>query len=84
MSSTVSIEIPVEILHAARMSPQELKSELAVYLFQRGRLSFGKAREMSGQTVSAFQLLLGSRGITVHYDIGEYESDIAALKELGR
>jgi predicted HTH domain antitoxin len=84
MSSTVSIEIPVEILHAARMSPQELRSELAIYLFQRGKLSFGKAREMSGQTLSAFQQLLGARGITVHYDVAEYESDIAALKELGR
>jgi predicted HTH domain antitoxin len=84
MSSTVSIEIPIEILHAARMSPEELKSELAVYLFQRGKLSFGKAREMSGQTASTFQQLLGSRGIPVHYDVAEYESDIATLKELAR
>lgn len=84
MASTVSIDIPIEILHAARMSPQELKSELAVYLFQRGKLSFGKAREMSGQTVSTFQQLLGSRGISVHYDVAEYEGDIATLKELER
>lgn len=34
MSSKVSIEIPREVLHAARMTPEELKRELAVYLFQ--------------------------------------------------
>ena len=51
MSLTVSIEIPQEVLHAARMTPEEMKRELAVLLFQQGKLSFGKAREMAGMTV---------------------------------
>lgn len=80
----VSIEIPREIIHAARMTPQELKLELGVYLFQQGRLSFGKAREMSGMTVWAFQQLLGSRGILAHYDVEDYEEDLTTLGELGR
>lgn len=84
MASTVSIEIPREIIHATRMTPQELKRELAIYLFQQGKLSFGKAREMAGMTVWSFQQLLGSRGIPVHYDLEEYEEDLASLKELGR
>ena len=41
MSSMVSIEIPREVIHATRMTPQELKRELSVYLFQRGRLYRG-------------------------------------------
>jgi len=84
MTSTISIEIPREVLHATRMKPNELKLELAVHLFQQGRLSFGKARQMSGMTVWTFQQLLGSRGIPVHYDIENYEEDIATLKKLGR
>ena len=84
MSLTVSIEIPQEVLHAARMTPEEMKRELAVLLFQQGKLSFGKAREMAGMTVWAFQQLLGSRGITVHYDVPDYEEDLATLKALGR
>jgi predicted HTH domain antitoxin len=55
-----------------------------VHLFQQGRLSFGKAREMAGMTVWAFQQLLGARGIPVHYDTEEYEQDLMTLKELGR
>ena len=51
MSLTVAIEIPREILHATRMTPEEMKRELAVSLFQLGKLSFGKAREMAGMTV---------------------------------
>jgi predicted HTH domain antitoxin len=84
MSLTVAIEIPQEVLHAARMTPEEMKRELAVLLFQQGKLSFGKAREMAGMTVWAFQQLLGSRGITVHYDVADYEEDLATLKALGR
>jgi predicted HTH domain antitoxin len=84
MSSTVTIEIPREVLHAARMTPEEMKRELAISLFQQGKLSFGKAREMAGMTVWGFQQLLGSRGLSVHYDIADYEEDLATLKTLGR
>ncbi|MBI4788528.1 MAG: UPF0175 family protein [Chloroflexi bacterium] len=84
MDSVVDIKVPREILHAARMTPEELRCELALHLFQQGKLSFGKAREMAGMTVGAFQQLLGSRGILVHYDLQEYAEDRNTLKELGQ
>jgi predicted HTH domain antitoxin len=84
MSSTVALEIPREVLHAARMTPEEMKRELALLLFQQDKLSFGKARELAGMTVWAFQHLLGSRGIPIHYDVADYEEDLATLKALGR
>ena len=84
MSSTISIEIPREVIHASRLKPEELKRELAVLLFQQARLSFGKARELAGMTVWTFQHLLASRDITVHYELEDYEEDLTTLKELGR
>ena len=84
MSSTIAIEIPREIIHATRMTPEELRRELAIYLFQQGKLSFGKAREMAGMTVWAFQQLLGSRGIPIQYGLGDYEADRSALEEIGQ
>ena len=84
MSSTIAIEIPLEILHATRMTPDEMRRELAIYLFQQGKLSFGKARELAGMTAWAFQQLLGSKSIPVHYDVEDYEADRATLKEIGR
>lgn len=79
-----AIEIPREVLQAIRMTPQELKQEIAVYLYQRAKLSFGKAREMAGMTGWAFQQLLGSREIPVHYDVDDYEKDLSTLRKLGR
>jgi len=84
MASTISIEIPREIIHITRMTPQELRQELAIYLFQQDKLSFGKAKELADMTVWAFQQLLGSKGIPIHYDIDDYEEDLATLKELRR
>jgi len=84
MSATVAIEIPRELVHATRMSTEELKQELAIHLFQQGKLSFGKAKEMAGMTFWTFQQLLGARGIPVHYGVEDYEEDLRTLKKLGR
>ena len=84
MSATLSIEIPRVIAHATKMSPDELRRELAVHLFAINKLSFGKAREMAGMNAWAFQQLLGSREIPLHYVLHEYEEDLATLKKLNR
>ena len=83
MNPMVSISVPREVIHATRMSPEDLRTELAVYLYQQGKLSFGKAREMTEMSAWAFQLLLGSREISAHYGVAEYEEDLAALREFG-
>ena len=84
MDTLVSIQIPREVLHAARMTPEELRRELAIHLFQQGKLSFGKARELAEISAGAFQLILGSRAIPVHYGVPEYEEDLKTLQELGQ
>ena len=84
MSATVCLEIPREVLHSARMSVDDLRRELALRLYEQGKLSFGKAREMTGLSVWAFQQLLGSQDIPVHYDVADYEQDLATLEDLDR
>jgi predicted HTH domain antitoxin len=84
LSKYILIEIPREVLHAARMTPIELRRELATSLFEQGRLSFGKARETAGMSFWAFQQTLGSREIPIHYEENEYEEDLKHLKELGQ
>ena len=84
MSATITIEIPREVLHAARMTTQDLRRELAVQLYRQGRLSFGKARELAGLTIWDFQSWLGSQGIPVHYDLPEYDEDVVQWGALKR
>lgn len=84
MTADVLIAIPRDIMHTARMSAADLKREWALALFQQGKLSFGKARELAGMTVWSFQQLLGSREIPVHYDVEAYLEDRAALEALDK
>ena len=81
-TAAVRIGIPRDVMHTARMSAGDMKRELALALFQQDRLSFGKARELAGMTVWAFQQLLGSREISVHYDVEDYLEDRTALEAL--
>jgi predicted HTH domain antitoxin len=80
----LTITIPDEILRAARMSEEELRQEMAVLLFQKDKLTLGKASRLAGMDRLRFQHLLASRDIPVHYDIEEFEQDLATLRDLGR
>ena len=83
--STISVlEVPQEILDSARLTPSELKVEMALHLYAQRRLSIGKARELAGLTLWEFRQLLASRRIPPHYDEVDLEEDVATLRELGR
>ena len=81
------IEIPGDLAEALRVPPEEqvarLRQELAVRLYQKGLLSFGKARELAAMTKWEFHLLLGEEGIIRRYDVEELEEDLKTLEALG-
>jgi predicted HTH domain antitoxin len=80
----MSLVIPDEVLHAAGMSAAEFMQEVAVLLFQKEKLSLAQASRLAGVTRLQFQHLLASRRIPLHYDVADFEADLATLKEMGR
>ncbi|HEU0015627.1 MAG TPA: UPF0175 family protein [Longimicrobium sp.] len=80
----MTLTFPDELLVATNMTEQEMAAELAVTLYQRGKISIGRASELAGIGRIEFQHLLASRGIPLNYDRAEFEKDIANLRELGR
>lgn len=82
MSEMKAIQIPIEIFQATQMSPEEMRVELAVSLFQQKKLSFGKAREMADLSFWDFQELLADRKIPIHYDIDDLYADIHTLQKI--
>ena len=81
------LAIPGDLAEALRVPPGEqsarLVRELGVRLYQKGLLSFGKARELAGMTKWEFHLLLGEEGIIRRYDLEELEVDLKTLETLG-
>ena len=48
MSRTLNLELPAEVLLAARMTLDEVRTELAISLFPLERLSMGVRRNWRG------------------------------------
>jgi predicted HTH domain antitoxin len=80
----MSITILDEILTTTRMTEAEMQQEIAVMLFQKEKLTLAQASRFSGMNRIAFQHLLASRQIPVHYDVEDFEQDIKNLREMGR
>ena len=82
----LSIEISDDLIQAIKLPAEEastrLRRELALRLYEKGLLSFGKARELAGMTRWAFHDLLGEEGITRRYDVEEFEEDLKTLEDL--
>jgi hypothetical protein len=53
------------------------------FIYAKGLLSFGKARQLAGMTRWDFHELLGEEGILRRYDVEELEEDLQTLEELG-
>jgi len=74
-----TIEIDEEVYEALRIPeaerPQTMKEELAVSLYARDVLSFGKARTLAELSTREFQLL-GERQIPRHYTEAELAEDL--------
>ena len=86
MSDQMVIEIPAELAEALRVPPEEIQSrlrrELAIRLYQKGLLSFGKARELAAMSKRQFHVVLGEEGIARRYDVAELEDDLSTLEKL--
>ena len=80
----MSIVVPDEILSATRMTEAEMRQEIAVMLFQKEKLTLAQASRFANMHRVAFQHLLASRHIPVHYDVEDFEQDIKNLQEMGR
>ncbi len=83
---TMTLELPADLRDALRIPVAEqearLRRELAIRLYEKGLLSFGKARELAGLSKWAFHELLAAEGIVRHYDLEELEADLATLEAL--
>ena len=77
---SIHLEIPDHVAQAIRLpleeQQQQLLVELAVALYARGILSFGKARELASLDKYEFGMLLGKRGIPRHYDAEDLQDDV--------
>lgn len=79
----MSLVISDEIVRASGLSEADLLLEIMILLFQQDKISLGKASEILGMNQIRFQRLLAERGISVHYDVDEFQEDLQHLRAKG-
>ena len=81
-----TLEVPDDCYRAIKLPEQEvparLRKELALRLYSKGLLTFGKARELAGVTRWEFHDLLGEGAIPRRYDMEELAEDLQTLEEI--
>ncbi len=81
----MSIVISDEILQASQLTPSEFCQEIALHLFQTGRLALGYASQLAQMQPQDFRQLLKQRKIPLYdYDVEDLELDMKNLRELGQ
>ncbi len=77
------MQITIDLPDTLQISEADLRTELAISLFQQERITLGTASQLAGLHQIEFQRLIASRGICVHYDIEDLEQDLKSLREEG-
>jgi len=77
------MQITIDLPDALQISEADLRTELAISLFQQERITLGTASQLAGLHQIEFQQLIASRGICVHYDIEDLEQDLKSLRQEG-
>ena len=81
----MSVVISDELVEASRLTPSEFRQEIALHLFQTGRLTIGYASQLAEMPLNAFRQLLKHRNIPLYvYDVEDFDLDLKNLRTLGR
>ncbi len=82
----VSVAVPEEVFSLLGFREKDLQRELlvrfAVTLYGEGRISLGKAVQISGLSYADFMEVLSACGLGVSYGTAQLEEDLQAMKEL--
>lgn len=75
----MTIDIPDSVFAQANIKPEELLVELAVYLYDKKAVSWGKARKLAGLDEMSFRKELAKRDVYMNYCLEEFEKDLKTL-----
>ncbi|WP_353717928.1 UPF0175 family protein [Dyadobacter sp. 676] len=76
------LELNDNVIKSTGLSEHELRVELAVRLYEDGKITIGQGGTMTGLGSIRFQKELGKRKIAWHYDIEDFEADLETLRKL--
>ena len=73
--ATIQVDLPAELLQAARIQAREVPKLLALELFREGAVSLGRAAELCGVPLAEFMDFAAEREVPLHYTSEDLEQD---------
>jgi predicted HTH domain antitoxin len=77
------MQITLDLPDGLELTETDLRTELAIALFQQERITMGTASQLAGLHQIEFQRLIAARGICIHYDVDDLEQDLGSLRQDG-
>ena len=77
------MQITIDLPDTLQITEADLRTELAIALFQQQRITLGSASQLASLHQIEFQRLIADRGICIHYKIEDLEQDLASLRQDG-
>lgn len=82
----ITVDIPDSLAQAIKLPEEEITArlhvELAIRLYRKNLLNFGKARDLAKMTYWDFYELLGKEGIERNYNADDLNDDLQTLERL--
>jgi predicted HTH domain antitoxin len=78
----MTLTIPDEILSHTNISSMDMRIEVAAYLYEKQRISIGKARLIAGLSLIQFQKELAKRNIYLQISTKDIETEVTNLRLL--
>jgi predicted HTH domain antitoxin len=75
----MALIISDEILKKANLDEGTMLIDIAVYLYEKRKLSFGKAKNFANLNHLEFQNALAERNVYMNYDEDDFEDDLKTL-----
>lgn len=79
MNTTSNLIITKDFLKSAKMTAPELAIEIAVYLYEKKRLTLGQAKRLADLDQISFQKELVRRDVYIHLETEDVLQDIENL-----
>lgn len=73
------MQITIDLPDNLELTETDLRTELAIALFQQEQITLGTASHLAGLHQIEFQRLIASRGICIHYDVDDLDQDLKGI-----
>ena len=76
----MGLNIPAEVIAGTGLTPEEFRIEIAVHLYEIGRMTLGQARHFADLDQISFQKEMAKRDVLIKYEAEDLEDDLAAIE----